>query len=527
MLNIFEMNLKNLTLFGSIAVLIASCSKKPEQSTVTGWNYNDKNMGGYQVSLEKEQRTGPGLVFVQGGTFTMGATEEDVMSDWNNVPRRVTVNSFYIDRTEVANVHYREYLYWINNVFDGDEYKAVRDQALPDTLVWRSELAYNEPMVEYYFRHPSYNYYPVVGVTWKQAHDFCLWRSDRVNEKALVDRGYINKNSLKNIQGLGQENFNTKAYLLGEYQATPGQAAKAKNNPLKNPNGTPRTQVTFEDGILLPSYRLPTEAEWEYAALGYINQNPMASKKDNKRGEELITNKQVYSWSNNVNGLRDTKHGSWQGTFLANFKRGSGDNMGVAGGLNDNAVYTAPVTSFFPNGFGLYNMSGNVSEWVADVYRPMSGQDMSDVAPYRGNRFETIDMGKDNKADRDSLGRIKMRYVTDDESKARRNYQKGDVINYLDGDSLISGVTYNRDSAKSYGYGFTTLISDKSRVVKGGSWDDRAYWLSPGTRRFLEEDQASATIGFRCAMDRVGSPAGNGRQTGINYQERRQNTRKQ
>ena len=261
MLNIFEMNLKNLTLFGSIAVLIASCSKKPEQSTVTGWNYNDKNMGGYQVSLEKEQRTGPGLVFVQGGTFTMGATEEDVMSDWNNVPRRVTVNSFYIDRTEVANVHYREYLYWVNNVFDGDEYKAVRDQALPDTLVWRSELAYNEPMVEYYFRHPSYNYYPVVGVTWKQAHDFCLWRSDRVNEKALVDRGYINKNSLKNIQGLGQENFNTKAYLLGEYQATPGQAAKSKNNPLKNANGTPRTQVTFEDGILLPSYRLPTEAE--------------------------------------------------------------------------------------------------------------------------------------------------------------------------------------------------------------------------------------------------------------------------
>ncbi len=51
-----------------------------------------------------------------------------------------------------------------------------------------SELAYNEPLVEYYFRHPSYNYYPVVGVTWRQAHDFCLWRSDRVNEKALIDK---------------------------------------------------------------------------------------------------------------------------------------------------------------------------------------------------------------------------------------------------------------------------------------------------------------------------------------------------
>jgi sulfatase modifying factor 1 len=515
------MNLKNLAVLVISVSLFASCfKKKPEQSSVTGWNYNDSKMGGFQVSKEKEQHTGPGLVFVQGGTFTMGATQEDVMREWNNVPRRVTVNSFYIDQTEVANIHYREYLYWVDNVFDADEYKTVRDAALPDTLCWRSELAYNEPLVEYYFRHPSYNYYPVVGVTWKQAHDFCLWRSDRVNEKILMDKGYVNANSVKNLQGLGQENFNTKAYLMGEFQATPDKKARnKKDNPLRNPNGTPRTQVTFSDGILLPNYRLPTEAEWEYAALGYINQNPLPSKKDGQRGEELIANKQVYSWSNNVNGLRDTRHGSWQGTFMANFKRGAGDNMGVAGGLNDNAVYTAPVTSFFPNGFGLYNMSGNVSEWVGDVYRPMTGQDADDVAPYRGNKFETVDLGKEGKAERDSLGRIKMRNVTDSESQARRNYQKGDVINYLDGDSTISGI--------AYGYGKTTLISNKSRVIKGGSWNDRAYYLSPGTRRFLEEDQSNSTVGFRCAMDRVGSPAGNGRQTGVNYKQRRQNTRKQ
>ena len=126
---------------------------------------------------------------------------------------------------------------------------------------------------------------------------------------------------------------------------------------------------------------------------------------------------------------------------------------------------------------------------------------------------------KEGKAERDSLGRIKMRNVTDSESVARRNYQKGDVINYLDGDSSIAGI--------AYGYGKTTLISNKSRVIKGGSWNDRAYWLSPGTRRFLEEDQSNSTVGFRCAMDRVGSPAGNGRQTGVNYKARRQNTRKQ
>ena len=75
---------------------------------------------------------------------------------------------------------------------------------------------------------------------------------------------------------------------------------------------------------------------------------PTPSKKEGKRGEELITNKQIYPWSQNVNGLRDTRHGSWQGKFLANFKRGSGDNMGVAGGLNDRASILLDVKSFYP-----------------------------------------------------------------------------------------------------------------------------------------------------------------------------------
>ncbi|HEX3935289.1 MAG TPA: gliding motility lipoprotein GldJ, partial [Puia sp.] len=70
------MNLKNLTILATTVSLFAACHKKPDQSSVTGWNYNDSKMGGFQVSKEKEQHTGPGLVFVQGGTFTMGATQE-------------------------------------------------------------------------------------------------------------------------------------------------------------------------------------------------------------------------------------------------------------------------------------------------------------------------------------------------------------------------------------------------------------------------------------------------------------------
>ncbi len=516
MLKLLKYPIAGLTLM----VLVASCKnggpfkKKPEQSSVTGWNYNDKNQGGYYVATPKDVKTGPGLTFVQGGTFTMGATEEDVMGDWNNVPRRITVNSFFIDKTEVANVHYREYLNWLNNVFSDPQYQAVIDGAKPDTLVWREELAYNEPYVEYYFRHPSFNYYPVVGVTWRQAHDFCVWRTDRVNELALIKEGYQNKNLIKTeMNGGGQDNFNTKAYLLGEFDGVPG---KPKKNPLKDAQGRPRTNVTFEDGIIFPDYRLPTEAEWEYAALGLITENPAPRTSEKKRGEELIANKQIYSWKNDgYDNLRATKKGSMQGAMLANFKRGNGDYMGTAGGLNDRSAIPSSVNSFFPNGFGVFNMSGNVSEWVADVYRPTTGMEEEDINPFRGNEFKQIDMSGGQGNMRDSLGRMK--YVAENDSLLadRRNYQRSYAVNYLDGDSA---------SRVGYGYGITSLISDKSRVIKGGSWLDMAYWLSPGARRFLEEDQSSSTIGFRCAMTHYGAPEGTSSKigTGNAFPKRRQ-----
>ena len=156
---------KGILLVALAAFSLSSCkngsifSKKKQTSDVTGWNYDDKDMGGFHVSKVKYPKAGPGLVFVEGGSFVMGAKDEDVMGEWNNVPRRVTVPSFFIDETEVANVHYREYIYWLSQTFEADT--AILNKALPDTLVWREELAYNEPYVEYYFRYPSYNYYPV------------------------------------------------------------------------------------------------------------------------------------------------------------------------------------------------------------------------------------------------------------------------------------------------------------------------------------------------------------------------------
>ena len=176
--------------FVLLVALLASCGKKTERSATTGWKYNDTKWGGFEKLNYEGQATGPNLVPIEGGTFVMGLTDQDVTYEWNNIARRVTVSSFYMDETEVRNTDYREYLYWLANTF-GEQYPEVVRRALPDTLVWRDELAYNEPLVETYFRHPSYDDYPVVGVSWNQANEFCKWRTDRVNEMILVEKGII------------------------------------------------------------------------------------------------------------------------------------------------------------------------------------------------------------------------------------------------------------------------------------------------------------------------------------------------
>jgi len=93
------------------SVLISSCRGGGDKSGATGWNVNDEENGGFEVVPYTEQETGPGLVLIEGGTFVMGRTEQDVVQDWDNIPRRVTVSSYYIDETEVSNVYWLEYLF--------------------------------------------------------------------------------------------------------------------------------------------------------------------------------------------------------------------------------------------------------------------------------------------------------------------------------------------------------------------------------------------------------------------------------
>ena len=463
----------------------ASTGGSGELSTATGWEYGNQDYGGFEKLDYEGQVNGPNLVLIEGGTFTMGLTNQDVTYDWNNIPRRVTVSSFYMDETEVKNIDWKEYEFWTKNTYQS--YPEIWKDLLPDTLVWREELAYNEPYIKTYYRHPSYDEYPVVGVNWDQVQDFCAWRSNRVNEMLLIERGILNPNSGEQMDS---EAFDSESYLAGQYQGSVRKNLEDKSTGGERP-------VRFEDGILLPGYRLPTEAEWEYAALALQGNQPETL-------DENITDRRHFPWNGNT--ARYQKHNGQQGMIQANFKRSRGDYMGMAGSLNDKASGPAPVRTYIPNDFGLYNMSGNVAEWTQDVYRALTAQDLvdaenHDLNPFRGNEFEQVVLDEEGRpAEKDSMGYLRYELVEDDTLGVRENYRKGDVRNYMDGDN---------EEIVNYGYGEWSLISDKARVIKGGSWADRLYWLSPGARKFKDQDKADNKIGFRCAMIRVGGETGN------------------
>ena len=365
---------RNIAILAIGAFALSSCNF--EKSGATGWNYNDSKNGGFEKAYFEEQENGPGLILIEGGQFTMGRVTDELTHDWNNIPRTVTVSSYYMDEVEVTNFYWLEYLYWLDRVFSAD-YPEIYKKALPDTLVWRSKGAFMENYVEYYLRHPAYRDYPVVGVNWLQCNDYCAWRTDRVNELILIREGLFEHYPNQ----INEDHFTTDSYLAGQYES--GKRVDGIQDI--NPNRDTRN-VRMEDGIILPRYRLPTEAEWEYAAYGLIGNSV----------DERIIERRIYPWNGHfVRYDSRKKGGAFFGDFRGNFMRGRGDYMGVAGSLNDNGDITTPVFSFWPNDYGLYNMAGNVSEWVMDVYRPLSPEDKDDFRPFRGNVFKTKVLNSD------------------------------------------------------------------------------------------------------------------------------------
>ena len=538
-------NLKHLLSTITLMLLVISCGGN-NTSRGTGWDINSKK-GGFQYNVDfDEQETGPGLVFVEGGTFTKGQVQDDVMHDWNNTPNKQHVMSFYIDETEVTNLMYMEYLDWLEIVFPTNEarYRQIYEGALPDTLVWRNQLGYVEELTTNYLRHPAYAEYPVVGVNWLQAVQYAEWRTDRVNEYILEREAYVQKDVRYNEID-ANSTFNTAAYLKRPETVYGGKidSLAGKNGTVKRDTATVNVYAGVEKGLLLPSYRLPTETEWEYAALALVGD----------REYNTYRGKKKYPWSGEYTRSSDRRT---EGDQLANFKLGKGDYGGIAGWSDDGADITIQVKQYPPNDFGIYDMAGNVSEWVSDVYRPIVDDEANDFNYYRGNVYLKNVIGEDGKAQTispdqlvfDTLpnGKVLLKRlpgdldqvaIDEEETFLRQNFYESDNRNFRDGDiestrKFSNGAPAEDDNSKPEStlmYNApttakvtldeegnvirtvdksnkrTTLITDEVRVYKGGSWKDRAYWLDPAQRRYLPQYIATESIGFRCAMSRVGS----------------------
>ena len=381
-------------------------------------------------------RSDPNMVLIPSGSFYMGPSDEQIDMSMLNRKKLVSIQSFWMDRTEVTNGQYRKFVKYVADslkylaVFGGgvnqteDTVKVDWNRALkintnskavieklnelllspdnriqgkieidptklvyrysfvdlkaaakaskgleqplsnflvsqteavyPDTLVWMRDFSYsyNEPFTRLYFSHPSYSEYPVVGVTWKQAVAFCHWRTNNSNF-------YLNKGNKKDEK---------------------------------------------IDGI----YRLPTEAEWEYAARGNSKTNAM------------------YPWGSPYTRTKE-------GRLLANFKPGRGDYFG-GDAKNDN-IYTTKVQSFTENGYRLFDMAGNVAEWTSSVFYEGSNNFVGDFSP---------------------------------------------------------DIQYNAKDDDP--------ISMKRKVIRGGSWKDIAYNCQVSTRNYEYQDTAKSYIGFRCVL---------------------------
>ncbi len=263
---------------------------------------------GVQDRLGWSQTIQFGMVVCPSGTFHMGQADQNVPSSQTNPNRQITIGGFYMDDTEITNNEYRQFIDVVLSdsldvavlKTDMGDYAAgatwdnefVMKEIYPDTAVWMKDFTHHmgDPMMEYYYMHPAFDDYPVVGVDWFAAQVFCEWRTDMMNEwRASMD--------------------------------------------------------LFEN----PRFRLPSEAEWEYAARG---------------GRDMAK----YPWGNPY--IRNAK-----GCMLANFKPGRGNYY------DDGFMYTSPVASYFSNDYGLYDMAGNVSEWCNDAFQESAVPKVWDLNP--------------------------------------------------------------------------------------------------------------------------------------------------
>lgn len=353
-----KIQLLGVTALAALTFFNSGCSLINKKGKAKG-TPNDGQVHGVVPSTRASMGKPIGMVYVPPGTFHMGPSDEDINYNFTARNKQVSIAGFWMDATEVTNNEYRQFVWWtrdslaaielgyikasqngdtavnwtqargikwqdratlekltklilapdnrIYNKMEIDPEKVVynvqgfdlkeaakrenagkarkefiyryNEKVYPDTLVWMRDFSYsyNEPMTKRYFSHPAFGNYPVVGVSWKQAVAFCHWRSHYLN-----------------------------SYLESKKRAVESD------------------------------FRLPTEAEWEYAARGGRTQS-------------------MFPWGNYY--LRNKK-----GCLLANFKPGRGNYP------EDGGFYTVRADAYWPNDFGLYNMAGNVAEWTSSYF---------------------------------------------------------------------------------------------------------------------------------------------------------------
>ncbi|MFA5619642.1 MAG: gliding motility lipoprotein GldJ [Weeksellaceae bacterium] len=546
-----------------LSVAIVSCSGRGGRkkgggtksfTSTSGWKPNAQNGWFFNGKPSPKVKAWPGMVYIEGGTFTMGLVKDDVMKDWNNTPRRMQVRSFFIGESEITNYEYREYLTWLKVVFPPEEtqYRHIYEGSLPDPEVFRNKLSRNEFDNETYLFSTEYSYYPVVGVSWLQAKNYCDWLTDRANEKTLMDRGILPKDYYSMEEyNYGSKSFDAEGYkhndsnvkdILDTTKLAQNVKINSTNSRIINANRT-------NSALPVSPFRLPTEVEWEYAALAM----PGDREYNEYKGKTIVQNE-----------LRGEK-GRERGQYMANFKVGRGDYSGIGGYGNDGSAITSDVKKFQSNEFGVYGMYGNVAEWVADVYRPIIDDEANDFSYFRGYVYETVIdnsqggfMKFEDDVMYDTLSNGKLVYqalpgkMKKDVLEDNRNFRDGDGRSSLNpkfeddefdafedttedsggGSSFDDSADPTKEMYNSPSRRFyvdetgrvilekdeeerTSQISDETRVVKGGSWNDPIYWLDPGQRRFLHQADATSWIGFRVAQDYQGSQESKRSKSGI------------
>lgn len=489
---------------------------------MSGWKVNDAN-GWFFTTGKAKGPESPGMVYVEGGTFTMGRVQDDVLRDWNNPPVRMQVSSFYMGETEVTNYDYRSYLAWLEYVFPPEDssFKEIYNGALPNASFEKEKLMRNDIYTNHYFTHPAFDNYPVVGVSWIQAQRFCEWLTDRANENVLIKAGVLSKDLYRDAEMVyGSKHFDTEIYNR-KPQRMFGKDSQALN--LRKITQVGRAQnphlryVGKYDGLLISKFRLPTETEWEYAALALAENRSYNAYKGKRYPDERI---------------RVLKDG-YKGDFLDNFKLGRGDYSGIGGWGNDGSALSNEVKKYLPNDLGLFGMYGNVAEWTADVYRPIIDVDVNDLNYFRGNVYKrpilkggvpervTGEPEYDILADGRKVYKALPGSIKKEIIQEAKNYRDGDLSSALDPyvlreDAAVTEKIYNAP-VRNFVVGAdgkvkvlkdkkarTSPISDQMRVIKGASYKDGVYWVDPAQRRYMDERESVSWLGFRVAQDVLG-----------------------